>query len=276
MIIVALLLLGLAWGSFVNAFVWRLHELETRNKLSKQQKSELSVLHGRSMCVHCRHTLAWYDLLPVISWVVLGGKCRYCHKPISWQYPLVELLTAGLFVLSYIALPQSLQSPISSLIFLVWLIMLVGFVALAVYDIRWMLLPDRIVYPLVVLAILQVVLRGVYSHNMPDVLIGALFGLVVIGGLFWLLFQISGGKWIGFGDVKLAFVIGPLVGSGRFALMVIFIASVIGTLVSLPSLAKKSLKISSQIPFGPFLIVATIIVYLYGTQIFDWYTRLLV
>lgn len=271
-----LVLLGLAWGSFVNAFVWRLHELETRNKLSKQQKRELSVLHGRSMCVHCHHQLAWYDLLPVVSWAALGGKCRYCHKPISWQYPLVELATAGLFVLSYISWPFGLNTFAGIASFFIWLIILVALVALIVYDLRWMLLPDRIVLPLIILAIVQVLLRAIISHDPAEVLIGALFGLLSIGGLFWLLFRISGGRWIGFGDVKLAFVIGPLVGSGRFALMVIFLASIIGTLVSLPSLAKKSLNISSQIPFGPFLITATIIVYLYGEQIFDWYTRLLV
>src|SRR5262245_41082320 len=103
--VLILTVFGLCWGSFVNAFVWRLHELETNKRLSKSQKKKLSILHGRSMCPDCHNELAWYDLLPVVSWLSLKGKCRYCGKPISWQYPFVEALTAALFVLSYVFWP---------------------------------------------------------------------------------------------------------------------------------------------------------------------------
>src|SRR5665213_2769212 len=97
MIIALLALLGLVFGSFVNALVWRLHEqevlLEKRKKPSKKQLEKLSILNGRSMCPHCKHELAIKDLVPLFSWIALKGKCRYCGKPISWQYPVVELLT---------------------------------------------------------------------------------------------------------------------------------------------------------------------------------------
>jgi leader peptidase (prepilin peptidase) / N-methyltransferase len=268
--ILALVVLGLAWGSFVNAFVWRLHELETK-KLSKKQKRELSILRGRSMCVHCKHELAWYDLLPVLSWLLLRGKCRYCGKKIE-DTPIVELATAALFVISYLSWPYGLEVA-GWVLFALWLVFVTGFVALAVYDIRWMELPNKIVYPLNVLVALQVVVRAIVVDDFSGTVVGALLGLTVIGGLFYLLFQLSGGKWIGGGDVKLSFTLGPLVGGGVASLMVIFFASLIGTLVALPFMARRSLKVSSRIPFGPFLILATMIVYLYGERIIDWYSQ---
>lgn len=273
MTVLIIILLGLCFGSFVNAFVWRLHEQETKKKLSKKQKDELSVLHGRSMCVYCRHELAWYDLLPVASWLSLGGKCRYCRRSISWQYPAVELLTAGLFILSYAAWPYGFYEPAGVVLFALWLVFIVGFMALAVYDIRWMLLPNRMVYPLIWLAVVQVGIRAVLDADTAGAIAGAALGFLAIGGLFYLLFQLSDGTWIGGGDVKLAFMIGPLVGSGVLSMMVIFLASILGTLVSLPFLAQKSLKASSRIPFGPFLLTATIVVYLFGGRILDWYMQ---
>lgn len=98
--IVVLLFLGLAFGSFINALVWRLRE-------------GMSVARGRSMCVHCRHTLSWYDLIPVFSWIALGGKCRYCQRRISFQYPLVELATAAGWVASYTYWPRELAGGMS-------------------------------------------------------------------------------------------------------------------------------------------------------------------
>jgi len=266
----ALALLGICFGSFVNAFVWRLHELEIGKKLSKKRKRELSITRGRSMCVHCRHELAWYDLLPVISWLNLRGKCRYCGLKID-DSPLTELLTTGLFVWSYLAWPYGFTST-GWLLFGIWLVFLVGFMALAVYDLRWMELPNKVVYPLIALAVVQVLPRAFLAHDSLAPIRGAVLGFLVIGGLFYGLFQLSGGKWIGGGDVKLAFMIGPLVGGAMASLMVIFLASMIGTLVSLPLLVRKSLKPSSHIPFGPFLLFATVIVYLYGEKILDWYT----
>lgn len=274
MVIVALILLGLAWGSFVNALVWRLRQLESRKNLSKKQKQELSILKGRSMCVNCKHELAWYDLLPVVSWLSLRGKCRYCKKPISWQYPVVELLTAVLFVGSYLAWPHGFDIA-GWVLFGMWLVFLVGFMALAVYDLKWMELPNKIVFPLIGLAVLQVFVKATVVGDFAAVVGGAFLGFLVIGGLFYGLFQLSEGKWIGGGDVKLAFVIGPLAGGGFAAFMVIFIASLIGTALSLPLMVKRSLQMNSRIPFGPMLLVATIVIYLYSERILDWYMTIL-
>ena len=98
LLIVIFFVLGVCFGSFVNALVWRIHEQSKPKKKRAASDKELSVVSGRSMCPNCKHTLSTKDLLPVISWLTLGGKCRYCSKPISWQYPSVEMLTALLFV----------------------------------------------------------------------------------------------------------------------------------------------------------------------------------
>lgn len=271
MIVALLVLLGLCFGSFVNAFVWRLHELETKKKLSQKRRRELSVLRGRSMCPGCGHGLAWFDLLPVVSWVSLGGKCRYCGHKIE-DSPLVEVLTGLLFVGSYLAWPYGFDGAGTTL-FGFWLVFLVGFVALTVYDLRWMELPNKIVYPLIGLAVVQVVPRLFMDEPALSVLAQAFWGFLAIGGLFYVLFQISGGRWIGGGDVKLGFLIGILVGGPLNSLLVVFLASISGTLVSLPLMANKSLKATSQIPFGPFLLLATITTYLYGTRLADWYLQ---
>ncbi len=273
MVIVILVLLGLCFGSFAEALVWRIHE---QSKPKKERvtanKDDLSMVKGRSMCASCQHTLAWYDLLPLVSWLSLGGKCRYCHKPIGWQPPLLELATACLFVLSYLVWPATLIGLGRWTEFVIWLAFVVGFVALVVYDLRWMLLPDRIVYPLLVLATVQVLLRVFIFHHDGWTLFTSFWGFICLGGLFYMLFQLSSGKWIGGGDVKLGFVLGILVGGPMSAILLLFIASLLGTLVSAPMLVSKRLKHSNRIPFGPFLIIAAIIVQLFGRTIVSWYT----
>lgn len=284
MIIAILALMGLIFGSFVNAFVWRLHEqeqiLEKKSKLkgkaaAKQRKAldaqlaSLSITKGRSMCSNCKHELATKDLVPVFSWLYLRGKCRYCQAPIP-DSPLVELVTAGLFAISYLYWPASLDTPLGKLIFALWLVFVVMFVALAVYDLRWFLLPDRVVFPLIGLAVATVLLVAAQAGDIR-VVRDAFAGALVITGTFWLLFQISAGKWIGGGDVKLAVVLGLLAGTPLKALLVLFFSSIIGTICSIPLLlqGKKAMKL--KVPYGPFLLAATVIVVLYGQAILDWY-----
>ncbi len=221
------------------------------------------------MCVHCRHELQVLDLIPLFSWLMLKGKCRYCHKPISWQYPLVEAVTAGLFVGSYIFWPHELSGwGLAS--FALWLVLLVGLVALTVYDLRWMLLPNRILFPLYGVAAAYV-LTMLASEPSLDSLIGYMGGVLIGGGVFYLLFQVSGGKWIGGGDVKLGFLLGAVVGSTALALMFLFIGSFLGALVSVPLLLSGKVKRNSRIPFGPFLIASAIIVVLFGSDLVDLY-----
>src|SRR6266567_3673363 len=146
-IVVLLVVVGLIFGSFVNALVWRLHE-QQQLKSKKNVKGravklrELSMWRGRSMCSKCHHPLAAKDLVPVASWLWLRGRCRYCNQKIE-DPPIVELAVPVLFVVSYLAWPAGLHSW-SLVLFCFWLIFIVGFVALALYDFRWYELPNVI------------------------------------------------------------------------------------------------------------------------------------
>lgn len=261
-----LIVLGLCAGSFINALVWRLREQEKTKKLNPR----LSILSGRSMCPNCQHALGFWDLIPVVSWLGLKGKCRYCHKPISWQYPLVELVTAGLFVASYLYWPMVFDTR-GILFFGNWLIMLTGLVALAVYDLKWMLLPDRIIKPLIALATILILTDVFAFEGGLDAIRRAILGLAFCGGIFYLLYQLSGGRWIGGGDVKLGFLLGLIVGGPLEALLIIFIASFLGTILALPIMAMGKQNLKMHLPFGPFLIAATIVVYLFGADLISWY-----
>jgi prepilin signal peptidase PulO-like enzyme (type II secretory pathway) len=277
MIIALLGVLGVIFGSFVNALVWRMHEQEAlegkKGRAAAARREVLSISRGRSMCTHCGHVLAAKDLVPVLSWAWLRGRCRYCHAAIGWQYPAVELATGALFMLSYAAWPHGLHG-LGLFQLVIWLIFVVAFVALTVYDLRWMLLPDRIVYPLIALATLLTCVGALWTGEWAD-LYAPLLGAAIIGGLFWGLFQLSKGKWIGGGDVKLAPVLGMLAGTPVKAFMVIFLASLFGTIGSLPAMFRSKRALALRIPFGPYLLLATMVVVLYGERIADWYQRLL-
>lgn len=275
MIFALLVLLGLVFGSFVNAFVWRLHEREelrkSSKKASKQQSEALSIWRGRSMCPHCRHELAAKDLVPLFSWLMLRGRCRYCSKRISGQYPAVELLTAVIFTVSYLWWPQPLHG-IGLVQFIFWLVFAVMFIALAVYDLRWYTLPNKIVYPLIVIALVEALVTALAGHS-ASLYWEPVLGAVIIAGLFYVLFQVSGGNWIGGGDVKLGVVLGLLAATPTKALLVIFLASFIGTVVSIPLAMRTKKGLTMRVPFGPFLITGTVIVVLFGSAMVDWYTR---
>jgi len=286
MIIAVLVVLGLCFGSFVNALVWRLHEQETVNeKLEKANKAQaakfqvrlkdLSISKGRSMCTSCGHTLAWYDLLPVVSWLSVRGKCRYCSNQISWQYPIVELATAGLFVASYLLWPQELAG-VGLFGFIIWLPVLTAFMALTVYDLRWFILPNVIVYPLIALAASQRLADSLFYGVSYVKLFESLIAAAIGGGIFYVIFQVSKGKWIGGGDVKLGYALGLLVASPFQALLLLMIASIIGLIFSLPALFSGRIKKNLEIPFGPSLIIACIILVLFGKMIVDWYMNMLV
>lgn len=256
---VALFFLGLCLGSFVNAAVWRI-------------KNKKDLLRDRSECTHCHHKLAWYDLIPVFSWVFLKGKCRYCKKPISAQYPLVELGVAAFFVASLAFWPYGFSNTTDLLLFAIWLIAGVGLAILFVYDIRWLLLPDRVVFPLIGLGVAVTILHGLEATSLISFLTDVFGSLLALSGFYLALFMLSGGRWVGFGDVKLGAALALLLCDWKLALLTLFLANLIGTLAFTPALVTKKLKRSSHVPFGPFLIAGFLVAGLFGPQIIDWYT----
>jgi leader peptidase (prepilin peptidase)/N-methyltransferase len=264
-------LLGLCLGSFINALVWRIQEQEKPK--NKQAKVNLSIANGRSVCVNCKHQLAWYDLVPVSSWLALAGKCRYCHKPISKQYPAVELMTAVLFAVSFVFWPVGLLSIAAWIKFSLWLGLLVILIALAVYDIKTMLLPDKLVKIASIFVLLDILLKLSNGFN-AAILISAVVGLLAFGGVFYILFQISAGKWIGGGDVKLGFVLGAYLANAQMSLLAIFLASLIGLVPLLVLLPYGRASMRMKIPFGPMLIGGTVITVLFGQNLISWYVGL--
>ncbi|HEY1835620.1 MAG TPA: prepilin peptidase [Candidatus Saccharimonadales bacterium] len=273
MIVLLLAILGLVFGSFVNALVWRLHEQEkiADGRVLKSKRArlrELSMWRGRSMCPHCHHQLAAKDLVPVVSWLWLHGKCRYCHHKIE-DSPAIELVTALLFAISYLFWPAGLHG-LGLMQFYFFLAFLVGFVALAVYDLRWFLLPDRIVFPLIGLAVVELLATLIFFHGGWAALGLAVWGVAIASGLFLVLYQVSRGEWIGGGDVKLGIVLGILIGGPIRSLLLLFIASLLGTLVSLPLLITAKANKKTLIPFGPFLLTAAVIIELFGSHFVDW------
>ena len=271
MIIAILVVVGLCFGSFVNALVWRVHEQAGR-KGKQTDRARLSIARGRSMCPDCGHGLAGKDLVPVLSWLALRGKCRYCGKPVSFQYPLVELLTAGLFAALYIWWPVPFTTA-QTVVFVLWLALATGFMALIVYDLRWMLLPDRIMHPMAVLAGVVAVISIATAPNPAMALLNTVLAVAVGGGIFYVLFQVSKGKWIGGGDVKLGWMLGLLVATPARSVLLIFLAALLGSLVSVPLLLARRMKRASVVPFGPFLIAAAIIVHLFGHTMLSWYQK---
>lgn len=259
-IIIALGLLGVCLGSFANAAIWRI-------------KVKKDIVNDRSECVHCHHKLAAIDLVPVVSWLMLRGKCRYCHKKID-DNPLVEVAVAVYFIASYLLWPVMLSSNYAILDFSLWLLYGVGLAILFVYDLRWYLLPDKVVWPLVGLGFIDFIARGFNEHwNVTQFATEAVLAVAIISGLYYLLYAISRGKWVGLGDIKLGLFMGLALG-WQGAMVALLLANVIGCLVVIPGLILGKLRRDSQVPFGPFLIAGFVIAGLWGQQLADWYLNL--
>jgi leader peptidase (prepilin peptidase) / N-methyltransferase len=224
------------------------------------------------MCVNCKHTLAWYDLIPVVSWIFLIGRCRYCKKLISIQYPLVELLMAVLLVVSFIFWPYELTGGLSYILFGIWAVMLTILFSLAVYDVKWMILPTQLVYIALGLSITFTGVNAIFRQDW-GVLISGLVGSLGLGGLFWLIYKISKGTWIGGGDVRFGFVMGMLIGWQK-AIFGLTAAAYIGlaVIISLAVIGKYHRRM--RLPFGPMLITGTYVSLLWGQYAVDLYKQL--
>jgi prepilin signal peptidase PulO-like enzyme (type II secretory pathway) len=261
-------LLGLIFGSAINAMVWRLYVGRSWTR-------------GRSECPECGHKLAVKDLVPVVSWVMLRGKCRYCKKPIK-DHPAVELVTALAFALSAYVLAPSLVGGVTGAMEWVrlglWLVMLVMLIVLAVYDLRWLLLPDKVMVPLILVALVYAGAMAGLSQWAGQaeawrVLVGALLAGVAVGGAFYALVLFSKGRAMGGGDIKLAFAMGLMLGVKGVAVAML-LAFNAAAIVGIVMIATKRRGRKDQIPFGPFLVGGTVVAFLFGRILIDWYLRM--
>lgn len=268
--------LGAIVGSFLNVVIHRV-------------PNEESIVFPNSACPKCKNPIKPYDNLPIISWLVLGGKCRSCKEKIAARYPAVELLTALLFVLTFFAVGFNAFLPVC-------LIFVAVMVSLIFIDAEHMILPDVINFPLLGLALLVRVLYPIFfgAEYFADLrqapltaldslplwavsLIGALLGGLVGGGFLWLVGEIwkrlRGVDAMGLGDVKMMFAVGALLG-WRLTLLSIFLGAFSGAIIGVFLVSRQKEKdMQMQIPFGIFLGTGAIIALLFGEQLIGWYMK---
>jgi leader peptidase (prepilin peptidase)/N-methyltransferase len=249
--LVALGVFGLMVGSFLNVCISRLPAGE-------------SVVSPRSRCPNCRMLIAWYDNIPVISYLVLGGKCRKCRTPISAIYPAVEIVTAFAFVLQGLVVGMDGPLLAARLVFTSMLIVLFG------TDLHTMRLPNVITYPGIVLGL-------ALSFFLPPGVVASVIGAAVGAAIPWLIrwawFRASGVEAMGLGDVKMLAMIGAFLGWQQ-VWVTLFIASVTGAIVGVALLRGGGRMMSSRLPFGTFLAVAAFAASLVGDALVHWYLGL--
>ena len=238
--------LGLTIGSFLNCVIYRMEEGK-------------SFLRGHSFCPHCKHVLEWRDLIPVFSFLILKGKCRYCHQKISWQYPLVELSTAFIFLFIFLTSPSNIYTMVYLLLISCF------FIVIFVYDLKHYIIPDKVIHPAIFLALIYNLI------NYPTFLKN-LLAAVGAGAFFFFIFLISQGKWMGFGDGKLAFLMSLFLGFPNI-LTALFLAFFIGAIIGITLIILKRKKFKSEVPFAPFLVIGTFIALFLGNQILSFYLK---
>ncbi len=270
-------IIGACVGSFLNVVIHRV-------------PNEQSIIFPNSACPNCHSAIKPYDNLPILSWLMLRGKCRNCRNPISPRYPAVELLTALLFALVYWRIGFDWLMPVG-------LIFTATMIALIFIDAENMILPDVINYPLLVFALLVRVLFPIfvsaeyfadlkifpltYFQSYPVWLVslfGAILGGLVGGGSLWLVGELwkrlRGVDAMGLGDVKMMFAVGALLG-WRLTLLSIFLGAFSGAIIGIFLLSRQKEKdMQMQIPFGIFLGIGSLIALLFGEPIISWYLQM--
>ena len=244
---------GLIIGSFLNVVILRLN-------------TGRSIATGGSKCARCSAPLKWYELIPVFSFLGLRGKCRSCKTQISFQYPIVELLTALIFTVLYgkIVLAQGFSTH-GWVAFVFSAIIASLLIIITIYDFKHKIIPDKIVYPFIVLAFISIIWKvatipGFSAQH-------AMFAGILLAAPFFCFWLFSHGRLMGFGDVKLALGIGFLVGITASAAVFVF-SFWLGAIIGLILIAlSRTHGMKSQIPFAPFMIMALFIVSVLGIGI---------
>lgn len=258
-------LFGLIIGSFLNSVIYRI-------------KTKKSIVFVRSHCPFCNKTLKWYELIPLISFVLQKGHCRYCKAKISFQYPLVELATGLIFV--FIAM-SNIKCQLSNVkcqmlnilnlnLWYLWFISSI-FIIVFVYDYLYWEIPDS---PLI-FGFLIIILFKLWNlnFNFLKFFSNPLFPALVSFLFFGLIWLISKGKWMGFGDVKLGAFLGLLLGWPQIFLA-LFLSFGLGAILGIVLIIFKKASLKSKIPFAPFLIIGSFIALFFYQEIIKWYFSL--
>ena len=241
---------GLCVGSFLNVCIYRLPRGG-------------SLLHPRSRCPGCGYQLGWFDNIPVVSYLMLLGRCRRCKTRISLRYPIVELLTAAIFVMHYAVFGLTA-------LLVVRLIFACALIVLFAIDLEHQLLPD-------VITLSGLAAGLIFSLVFPPGLLDALLGVLAGGGVLWLIaeayFRFTGQEGMGGGDVKMLAMIGAFLG-WKLVLVTLFVSSLTGSLIGLLLILSRKGGMKQALPYGTFLALGALFASLFGEATVNWYTGL--
>jgi leader peptidase (prepilin peptidase)/N-methyltransferase len=247
LVVTVLAVLGACVGSFLNVCIYRLPRRE-------------SLAWPGSHCTSCTHSLAWYENIPIVSWVVLRGRCRTCRAPISWMYPIVEVTTALVFVIGYLLYGLT---PLAA----VRVLFACALIVLFVTDLQHKILPNVITVP-------GIAIGFACSLFVPPGWRDSLIGIVAGGGVLFALaeayYRVRGQEGLGMGDVKLLGMIGAFLG-WKLVLLTLVLASFAGSLAGAMMIASGRGSMKYALPFGTFLAVGALVAAIWGMPIVDWY-----
>lgn len=252
-----LFLFGALVGSFLNVVVLRFD-------------TGKSIVRDRSRCFSCDKTLSWYELVPIASFFVLKGKCSRCRTKISWQYPLVETASGLLFVVAYMLALNTVSLSFLVVSFLLNVTLFSLYLVISVYDIKHKIIPDFFSICAILVSLISIGSHYLFSGTLD---VGRLVAGPILFLFFFFFWFVSRGKWMGLGDAKLALSVGFMLGLWQGIAAILF-AFWIGAIVSVIVIAfqkleskKHHLGLKSEIPFGPYILLGFLIVYMFGIDI---------
>lgn len=247
------IVLGAIWGSFANVCIYRIPK-------------NLGISTGRSFCTKCKKKIQWFDNIPIFSYVILGSKCRFCKKQIDPQYLVVEIILACTFALIYFFYGISITT-------LLLTILSLFFIIIFFIDLKHFIIPDILSFPLMALGLLKSFIPNLDEFIFPtylDSILGGVFGYVIIYAIILFYRTVKKKEGMGLGDAKLMAVIGFWFGLLSIP-FVMFASSLLALLIVLPSLLSKKRQLQSKIPFGPYLIIGSVIFIFFKEPIVNYF-----
>lgn len=252
-----LFVFGIAIGSFLNVVILRYD--------GERFLLDHRAIGGRSHCPHCRRTLRWFELIPVASYLLQGGRCRNCGVRLTVQYPIVELLSGIIFM----GVPFALAgAPIA--LSVLWVTVIEALLVMSFIDLRLGIIPDEIN---IVIGVVGVFL-AIFSGQGAGGIIGRIAGAALAGAFFGLLIAITRGRGMGMGDLKLAVPLGLVFGWPAIVLVLV-LAFVLGAAVGMIAVIRHRKTMKGTVPFGPFLALSSVIAFFWGPQAIAWYLSLI-
>lgn len=248
MIKIFVFIIGTCFGSFITVLMHRIYNRQT------------GILLGRSKCTHCNRVLRANNLIPIISYIIQGGRCSFCNKSISLFYPLVELVTGITFLLIYLKF-QGMPTALPILHSIIFTALIFTFF----YDLKHYIISDRVLLPTIILTLLLP-----FFGDIEFTFTQRIIGLLIPTCFFLTQILLSNGKWLGGGDLRIGALMGALLGIKGVIVALVF-SYFIGSIVSILLIITKQLSRKSMIPFGPFLVTGTYIAFFWGNSIVNWY-----